>query len=331
MSEVAASAPAVVGALPSEASPWGLARRRLLRNRLALFMLAVFVAIVVLCLAAPLYAHHVAHTDPFRSNLNGTTIVDGKTVPVLAPAKGGLGIGTTPIGPTWDLHHYFLGADNQGRDVAARLLYGGRNSLLIGFFAGLITCLAGTLIGVVAGFFGGITDGVISRILEIVWAFPVYLFAICLSVILINQDIVLGPVRIGSGSIALPILIIGIVYIPYVGAAGSRRGAVAAPARVRRGRDRPWRVEDAAAPQGHPPERRDDGNRPLSPRHGDHDADRGGSLVPVDRRSAAGRELGDDHPGRKGSDPHPPGGRACARACDRAHGSRAQRARRRDP
>jgi len=88
--------------------------------------------------------------------------------------------------------------------------------LLIGFFAGLITCLAGTLIGVVAGFFGGITDGVISRLLEIVWAFPVYLFAICLSVILINQDFVLGPLRIGSGSIALPIVIIGVVYIPYV-------------------------------------------------------------------------------------------------------------------
>jgi peptide/nickel transport system permease protein len=100
--------------------------------------------------------------------------------------------------------------------VAARLLYGGRNSLLIGFFAALITCLAGTLIGVVAGFFGGITDGVISRLLEIVWAFPVYLFAICLSIILLNQDFVLGPIRIGSGSPVLPIAIIGIVYIPYV-------------------------------------------------------------------------------------------------------------------
>jgi peptide/nickel transport system permease protein len=216
MSETAASAPALVGALPSEASPWGLARRRLLRNRLAIFMLGVFVVIVLLSLAAPLYAHDIAHTDPFRSHLNGTTIVNGKRVQVMPPSTGGLGIGTTPIGPTWDLHHYFLGADNQGRDVAARLLYGGRNSLLIGFFAALMTCLAGTLIGVVAGFFGGIADGVISRVLEIVWAFPVYLFAICLSVILLNQDVVLGPVRIGSGSIALPIVIIGIVYIPYV-------------------------------------------------------------------------------------------------------------------
>ena len=50
------------------------------RNRIAMAMLGLFVLIVVLCLAAPLYAHHVAHTDPFASNLNGTTIVDGKHV-----------------------------------------------------------------------------------------------------------------------------------------------------------------------------------------------------------------------------------------------------------
>jgi len=216
MSEAVVGAPASAGALPSEASPWRLARRRLLRNRVALFMLGVFVAIVLLCLSAPLYANHVAHTDPFRSNLNGTTVVNGKRVPVVAPSTTGLGLGSTPIGPTWDVHHYALGADEQGRDVAARLLYGGRNSLLIGFLAGLLTCIVGTVIGVVAGFFGGVTDGVISRVLEIIWAFPVYLFAICLSIVLINQDFVVGPVRIGSGSLALPIVIIGVVYIPYV-------------------------------------------------------------------------------------------------------------------
>jgi peptide/nickel transport system permease protein len=216
MSEAAASAPAVVGALPSGGSPWTLARRRLLRNRVAMVMLGVFVAIVLVCLAAPVYANDVAHTDPFRSDLNGTTIVDGKRVSIIADSTSGLGLGTTPIGPTWDAHHYFLGSDQQGRDVAARLLYGGRNSLLIGFFAALITCLAGLTIGVVAGFFGGVTDGIISRLLEIVWAFPVYLFAICLSTILLTQELVIGPFRLGAGSIVLPIAIIGVVYIPYV-------------------------------------------------------------------------------------------------------------------
>jgi peptide/nickel transport system permease protein len=100
--------------------------------------------------------------------------------------------------------------------VAARLLYGGRNSLLIGFSAALITCLLGTAIGIVAGFFGGIADGIISRVLEMVWAFPVYLLAICLSTILLTQELVVGPFRLGAGSLVLPIVIIGIVYIPYV-------------------------------------------------------------------------------------------------------------------
>jgi peptide/nickel transport system permease protein len=214
MTEAAVGAPAAVGAVPSGASPWTLARRRLLRNRVAMVMLGVFIAIVLVCLAAPIYAHDVAHTDPFHANLNGVTIVHGKRVSVVPVASSGFG--TLPIGPTWDVHHYFLGADALGRDVAARLLYGGRNSLLIGFLAALITCLAGTVIGIVAGFFGGVADAVISRVLEIVWAFPVYLFAICLSTILITQDFVFGPVRIGSGSLVLPIAIIGIVYIPYV-------------------------------------------------------------------------------------------------------------------
>src|SRR3977135_3342457 len=120
------------------ASPWVLARRRLLRNRVAMTMAGVLIVVVALCLAAPLYAKYVAHTDPFRSNLDGTTIVNGKTVPVMKQESGGLGLGVTPIGPPWDPHHYMLGADDQGRDVAARLLYVGRNSLLIGVAAALL-------------------------------------------------------------------------------------------------------------------------------------------------------------------------------------------------
>jgi peptide/nickel transport system permease protein len=218
MSDALAAGPPAqaAAAAPLSASPWTLARRRLRRNRVAMAMLGLLLAIVLLSLAAPLYAQHIAHTDPFRSNLDGTTVVDGKSVPVMQEQSEGLGLGVTPIGPTWDPEHYFLGADNQGRDVAARLLYGGRNSLFIGVSAALLTCLFGTAIGLTAGFFGGRVDGVLSRLLDVVWAFPVYLFAICLSTILITQDFVFGPVRIGSGSLVLPIAIIGIVYIPYV-------------------------------------------------------------------------------------------------------------------
>ncbi|HZQ65000.1 MAG TPA: ABC transporter permease [Gaiellaceae bacterium] len=218
MSEtIVGEAPAQAGVLAEvAASPWRLARRRLLRNRVAMAMAGVLVLIVALCLCAPLYARYVAHTHPFASNLDGTTIVNGKRVPVMQESTSGLGLGVTPIGPTWDVHHYFLGADPQGRDVAARLLYGGRNSLLIGASAALITSLLALLIGIVAGFFGGLVDGVLSRLLDIVWAFPVYLLAISLSTVLIARGLTIGPLRLESGSLLLPITIIGLVYVPYV-------------------------------------------------------------------------------------------------------------------
>src|SRR5262249_55628217 len=172
--------------------------------------------IVALALAAPLYAHTVAHTDPFHSNLDGTTIVNGKTVPVMAQEAGGLGLGVTPIGPTWDPGHYLLGADNQGRDVAARLLYGGRNSLLISVSAALLTCIVAAVVGLVAGFFCGIVGGVLSRLVVVVWAFPVVLRAISLSTVLLTRGLSIGPFRLESGSLLLPIAIIAGVYVPYV-------------------------------------------------------------------------------------------------------------------
>jgi peptide/nickel transport system permease protein len=196
--------------------PYALARRRLLRNRTAMVSLVVFVLVVLACLAAPLYAHDVAHVDPFQSNVNGTTIVNGKSVPLLQEGGGGLGIGTTPIGPTWDFQHYFLGADGQGRDVMARLLYGGRNSLLIATTSALICCILATIVAVLAGFFGGFTDGVLSRLMDVLWAFPVYLLAISISIVALTNGLDLGLVTLPATSLWIPIGIIAIIYIPYV-------------------------------------------------------------------------------------------------------------------
>ena len=193
--------------------PWALALRRLGRNRTAMASLAVLVVIVVSAFAAPWYATNVAEVDPFESNVTGTTTVDGKTVPVIVPNPSGLG--STPLGPTLEAH-YFLGADSQGRDVMARLLYGGRTSLIVSFVAALLTSLIATTVGLAAGFFGGRTDGVISRLLDIVWAFPVYLLAIALSTVLLLQGISIGPIAVDPDSLWLPIIIIGLVYVPYV-------------------------------------------------------------------------------------------------------------------
>lgn len=177
--------------------------------------LIAFLFIVACCLAAPLYAGW-AHTDPFKSTLDLVIKVNGEDRPVMEQSTEGLGLGYTPMGPTWQLGNYFLGADNQGRDVMARLLYGGLNSLLIAGAATILTLFFGTALGLLAGFFGGITDSVLSRILDILWAFPVYLLAISLSIVLIAEGIRIGPIMIESGSLWLPIFIIGIVYIPYV-------------------------------------------------------------------------------------------------------------------
>ncbi|MFI8071871.1 ABC transporter permease [Streptomyces sp. NPDC086033] len=196
--------------------PWRTAAGNLLRNRTALAAAAVLLLVVLASLCSPLYADHIAHTDPFQSHVSGTTVVDGKTVPVLTPSSTGLGLGVTPIGPTWDPAHYFLGADNQGRDVLARLLYGGRTSLFIGFTAALLTCVVGTAVGVVAGYAGGVVDAVISRVLDVVWAFPVYLLAICLSVVLLTNGLKLGPVTVDAGSLWLPVTIIAAIYVPYI-------------------------------------------------------------------------------------------------------------------
>ncbi len=200
----------------SSTGPWRTALGQLRRNRAAMASVAVLIVVVLSCLLAPVYASSVAHTDPFASDVSGTTVVQGRTVPVLRPSSTGLGLGVTPIGPTWDVQHYFLGADNQGRDVMARLLYGGRNSLLIGFAAAVLCCALATLLGVLAGYFGGVVDSVLARLLDVVWAFPVYLLAICLSVVLLTSGITIGPVRIGAGSLWLPVLIIAVIYVPYV-------------------------------------------------------------------------------------------------------------------
>jgi peptide/nickel transport system permease protein len=198
-------------------SPWRIAGRRLLRNRLAMASLGLFLLIVVVSLLAPFYANHVAKTDPFESNLTGTTTVNGKEVEVVQATSTGLGLGVTPIGPTWQTN-YFIGADNQGRDVMARVLYGGRASLQIGVASAVICTLIALTIALLAGFFRGWTDSVLSRLMDLIWAFPVYLLAISLATVLLTKPggLQWGPVTVDPSSLWVPTWIIAIVYVPYV-------------------------------------------------------------------------------------------------------------------
>jgi len=189
-------------------SPLRLAARRLRRDRGALAFGVIFLLLVTACLAAPLWANEVAHTTVSQNHLTDTVEQDGEQVNVV-------GFDGVPIGPTWE-GEFFLGADQNGRDNMVRLLYGGRNSLLIGVIAALITTLLGVLIGVLAGYFRGWTDAVISRAMDILWAFPVILLGIALGTSLALGGLQLGPISISGDSLAIPIMVISVVYVPYL-------------------------------------------------------------------------------------------------------------------
>ncbi|MHB1835943.1 MAG: ABC transporter permease [Solirubrobacteraceae bacterium] len=193
------------GQLPPGIGPWRLAWRRLRRNRVAMFFGFVFLLIVIVCLLAPVYAQDIAHISPNYGNPTGTFTLNGKTQFVLSP----IGI---PIGPTWNIHHFFFGADDQGRDVAVRLLYGGRTSLMIGAVATLITMIIGTLLGIFAGYYRGFADTILRSANDVIWTYPAVLLGITIGTVLNIHGI--GPLH-GTNAL-VPAVVIGFVYIPYV-------------------------------------------------------------------------------------------------------------------
>jgi peptide/nickel transport system permease protein len=116
--------------------------RRLRRHRLALVSLFAVVLISLLCLAAPLLA-------PFDFDA--------------------IDLGSIRRPPS--LGHW-LGTDDLGRDLLTRILYGGRVSILIGLFAALIGTGFGSLVGAVAGYYGGRVDGALMRFTDVVYSIP---------------------------------------------------------------------------------------------------------------------------------------------------------------
>ncbi|MBO1325802.1 ABC transporter permease subunit [Acetobacter sp. TBRC 12305] len=203
--------------------PWRVALRSLGRNPSAMTALMALALITMACLLAPFYAHNVARTDPFVSNVAGTVVLGGQEVDIMQPNDNPLHLGLSPIGPTWQ-RTYLLGADSQGRDIAARLLYGGRNSLLISSCATVLCLVVAAMVGIIAGFMGGLVDTVLSRLMDIMWAVPVYLFAISLSIVTVNSGLQIGPFVIEANNLLIPITIIALVYVPY--AARPIRGRV---------------------------------------------------------------------------------------------------------
>ncbi len=127
--------------------------RRFRRNRAAVMGLAILGLVLVLAILAP----------------------------ILYPASPFKLVGR-PFLPPFD--RFLLGTDMLGRDVAAGVAHGARTSLMIGVVATLIAVAIGTLVGGVAGYFGGLVDDLLMRLTEIFQTIPSFIFAIVLVAIL---------------------------------------------------------------------------------------------------------------------------------------------------
>jgi peptide/nickel transport system permease protein len=128
----------------------GPALRRLMHNRSFVIGAALTLFIVLVAV----FANQLAPFDPTRSNFRARFVAPGA-------------------------EHWF-GTDHFGRDLLSRVIYGGRISLLIGFFVVVVTGIAGTTIGAVAGYFQRL-DNPLMRLMDALMAFPAILLAIVIS------------------------------------------------------------------------------------------------------------------------------------------------------
>ncbi|SFU79077.1 nickel transporter permease [Alicyclobacillus macrosporangiidus] len=139
---------------PPKRSVWVDAWKRLKRQRAAMVGGSLVALFIVIGLLAPVLAPY----DPTAQDLSHH----------LQPASA----------------QHWLGTDEAGRDELSRLLYGARISLTIGFFSVVSSLIVGALLGLVAGFFGGWADVLISRVFDVMLAFPSILLAIAIVAIL---------------------------------------------------------------------------------------------------------------------------------------------------
>ena len=133
-------------------------------SRVALFGVAVFLVIVFIAIFAP----QISPQDPY--DLAQLDIMDGR----LEPGSKNMTYGYT----------YWLGTDDQGRDMLSGIFYGLRTSLGVGAMSALMALIFGGTMGLVAAYFGGKTDSLIMRVVDIQLSFPSILIALVLLAIL---------------------------------------------------------------------------------------------------------------------------------------------------
>jgi peptide/nickel transport system permease protein len=139
-------------------SSWELFRTRFMQDKAAVFGAVVIALLVLLALAAPLFAKITGH---------GPNELFGDEM--LTPDLG------LPKGPN---AQFWFGGDTVGRDVFVRTMYGARTSLIVAIVATGLAALIGVAVGMLAGYRGGITDTIVSRAADVFLSMPILLFAI---------------------------------------------------------------------------------------------------------------------------------------------------------
>ncbi|WP_440480403.1 ABC transporter permease [Rossellomorea aquimaris] len=155
-------------------SPWKEAWKSFVKNKIALAGFCIVLFFVILAIAAPAIAPQGINEQDLSKRLQA------------------------PSSENW------LGTDDFGRDILSRIIHGARISLTVGFFAVIGSAVVGSLLGIVAGYYGRWVDTIISRIFDIMLAFPSILLAIAVVA-------ALGP------SLRNALIAIAIINIPNFG------------------------------------------------------------------------------------------------------------------
>ncbi|OEJ33835.1 ABC transporter permease [Streptomyces subrutilus] len=202
--DTTAAEPAAVAApgVPLKAiegrSPWRIAWLRLKRDKVALAGGVVVLLLILVALFAPLIVKAFGHPPE--------ELHEDMLDPLLGLPAGDWG------GISSD---FLLGVEPvNGRDVFSRIVYGARISLLVAFLSAFVAVTLGTFFGIIAGYFGGWIDAAISRVMDLLLAFPQLLFIIALI------SVIPGKLWGFEGSglrIAVLVLVIGFFGWPYIG------------------------------------------------------------------------------------------------------------------
>ena len=157
------------GELQSRASRgyWNDVLRRLRRNRIASVCGVIQILLILLAIFAYPMVHFVLHQDPYAQNLEQSLV----------------GVGQ---------EGHLLGTDLLGRDIAARLIYGAQVSLLVAYLTVALQLLIGATMGMLAGYYGGLVDAILMRVVDIVLSIP----SIFLLILIGSLSPRIGPVTL---------------------------------------------------------------------------------------------------------------------------------------